>query len=359
MKLSLAPVFVGLLSLLSIGAVGCAPAEADGETTEAQDAELGAEEQSFSSYDATDEELADAADATASDHELTLFAIPAPRLVGLSWKRPGGLARRTLVSNGLGLHRSLGHAAVRVQCAATSTRPAEHFQGSVVSTGDDFRTMVLDEKAGLGVLLRTVPGALETEAQLQPTLDERYQNGRLSFLRFRISPDTCHALVDYARAFQKEDVAARYGFVRPLNREGAGCSAFSMAFLELARLDEPAFRSAWSFDVRVPLSLVGGADNPGNKVTVLDLFTTFRGWAGEDEPHRRLVGWDPTKMFTSIRTRARSALRDHSEVVEKRGRALGLVLDRRTVKPRPELSGGTYWAGPPGAPRDYWGFGDP
>lgn len=147
--------------------------------------------------------------------------------------------------------------------------------------------------------------------------------------------------------------------MRPLYREGAGCSAFSMAFLELARLDEPRFRDDWSFDVRVPMSLVGGADNPGNRVTVFELFTTFRPWAREDEPHRRLVGWDPTKMFTSIRSLARTSLRDGSIPVERRGKALGLVLDRRSVAPRDELAKRTFWAGTPGAPRDDWGFGDP
>ena len=355
---------VAFLSVLATLATGCA-----GETDDVppamsaeQEAELGAEEQSFSSYDATDAELAAAsrdAHAVTLDNELTLFAIPAPRLVGLSWKRPGGLARRTLISNGLGLHRSLGHAAVRVQCAATATHAADHFQGSVVSTGDDFRKMVLDEKAGLGVLLRAVPGALEKEEVLQSTLDERYESGRVSFIRFAISGDTCHALLDYARAFEQRGVAGQYGFVRPLYGEGAGCSAFSMAFLELARLDEERFRSQWSFDVRIPLSLVGGPDNPGNRVTIFDLFTTFGPWAREDQPHRRLVGWDPTKMFTSIRSSARSALRDHSAHVERRGRALGLVLDRRNVEPRHELSTRSFWAGAPAAPRDWWGFGDP
>src|SRR3954467_11100820 len=108
MKLCLTPAVLALASILT-GAGGAA--EPVTETTEAQDAELGAEEQSFSDYDATDDALAAVGTNTPSDHELTLFAIPAPRLVGLSGKKPGGLARRTLVSNGLGLHRSLGHAA--------------------------------------------------------------------------------------------------------------------------------------------------------------------------------------------------------------------------------------------------------
>lgn len=352
-----------LLSILPAVVSGCSAEEEPAPLDPtAQDAEIGAEEQSFASYDATDAELR-AIDGMgpshALDHELTLFAIPAPRLIGLSWRRPGGLARRTLINEGLGLHRALGHAAVRVQCAATATEPAGHFQGSVVDTGDDFRKMVLEEKAGLGVLLRTVPGALEKEEELQPTLDERYGNGRVSFIRFALSADTCHALLDYAQAFARENVAAQYGFVRPLYREGAGCSAFSMAFLELARLDERRFRDDWMFDVRVPMSLVGGRDNPSNRVTVLSLFTTFRPWASEDEPHRRLVGWDPTKMFTSIRSMARAAVRDGSLPVERRGRALGIVLDRRSVAPREELAKRTFWAGVPGAPRSYWAFGDP
>jgi hypothetical protein len=354
------------LSLLTLAVVAaastlaaCAPSD-EPAAPPPEDDELGAEEQSFAAYDATDAELAAAPAAGApSANELTLFAIPAPRLIGLSWRRPGGLARRTLLNNALGLSRSLGHAAVRVECAATATEPAGHFQGSVVDSGDDFREMVLEEKAGLGVLLRTVPGALEKEEELQPTLDERYANGRVSFIRFAIAADTCHGLLAYARELARLDVAKEYGFVRPLYKEGAGCSAFSMAFLELARLDEERFRTAWSFDVRVPLSLVGGRDNPGNRVTLLELFTTFRPWAQEDEPHRRLVGWDPTKMFTAIRSLAKTALRDKSEIVERRGKALGIVLDRTTVTPRDELARRTFWAGEPNAPRDWWGFGDP
>ena len=91
---------------------------------------------------------------------------------------------------------------------------------------------------------------------------------------------------------------------------------------------------------------------------VLELFTTFRPWASETEPHVRLAGWDPTLMFTSIRSLAKEAAKN-GEPVEKRGKAIGLVLDRRTVTPRAELAQGTYWAGNPGDPRNWWGFGDP
>lgn len=354
MKLARA-VALACLCAVPAAALACAPAEEaeDGELTEAQEAELASDEESFASYDATASELAGAEDEAHFDNELTLYAIPAPRLFGLSWKRPGGLARRTLLNNGLGLSRSLGHAAVRVTCGS------RHFQGSMIDVGTEFRDMVLKEKAGLGVLFRTVQGALEPEADLQKTLDERYENGRVSFVRFALDASTCEDLLAYAEAYEAANVQERYGFVRPLYREGAGCSAFSMAFLELAHLDDARFREAWAFDVRVPMKLIGGTDNPGNDVTVLELFTTFRPWARADEPHMRLVGWDPTKMFTSIRRWAKDASKTGEERVERRGRALGLVLDRRGTAPRTELRARTFWAGSPGAPRDFWGFGDP
>jgi hypothetical protein len=337
--------FVAALSL----AACAAPATEDEEAS--QEEALASEEESFSSYNASEAELASATpeDATVFDNELTLYAIPAPRLFGLKWNRPGGLARRVLLNEGLGFSRALGHAAVRVSCNGTT------FLGSMVDTGSEFRDMVLKEKAGLGILFRSVPGAVEDPGSLQGTLDERYENGRISFIRFKIAPDTCQALLDYVQAYKAADVGDRYGFVRPLYREGSGCSAFSMAFLELANLDEGRFRDAWGFDVRVPMTLIGGPDNPGNKVSVLKLFTTFRPWAKESEPHQRLVGWDPTLMFTSIRKWARSG----AEHVEKRGRAVGIVLDRSDVAPRAELANRTFWAGEPGAPRSYWGFGDP
>jgi hypothetical protein len=352
-KLLLAASFIVAAS----SAVACsAPADEgpDGNPNEAAqlEDELNADEESFSSYDATEEELAKAQPEAPLDNEMTLYAVPAPKLFGLKWKRPGGLARRTLLNIGLGFSRALGHAAIHLNCGG------EEFTGSVYDTGNDFKTMVMDEKAGLGVLLRTVPGTMETADELQPTLDERYGNGRVTFIRFQLSKDTCTALLDYAKEFKAKNVAKEYGFVRPLYQEGAGCSAFSMAFLELANLDEARFRSAWSFDVRIPMKLIGGQDNPGNEVSIFELFTTFRPWASETEPHRRLTGWDPTLMFTSIRGWAKEAAKK-GEPVEKRGKAIGLVLDRRSVAPRAELANRTYWAGTPGAPRNWWGFGDP
>ncbi len=288
------------------------------------------------------------ADAVVFDDQMTLWVIPAPRPFGLTWRRPGPLVRRTIFNEATGLNRGIGHAGITLECAATADRPAVHWQGSVRSTGDDFRGMIFEDKAGMGILFATVPGRLELAEELQPSLDLRARRGRLNWLRMGISSESCHALHDYVAASDEAPANDRYGFVRPLYQEGAGCSAFSMAFLQLAGLVEPWMREEWSFDVNIPMELIGGELNPDNPVGVGKLFTITRGWAEPDEPQLRLNGWEPTYMFHSIhaRTFAQGAR------VEHWGRATGLVLDRRDAVPSPSLMDGSFFSGEPAPDSD-------
>ncbi len=282
-------------------------------------------------------------DSARFEHELTLWAIPAPRPLGLTWSRPGRLVRRTIFNEALDLNRGIGHAGITLQCGATDERPAAHWQGSVRSTGDDFRRLVFEDKAGMGILFAAVPGRLDREDELQETLELRARRGQLAWIRTGIPGETCHALLDYVRGYDERAVDDLYGFVRPLHQEGAGCSAFSMAFLYLAGLEEPWMREEWIFDVRIPTALIGGELHPGNEVGLLRLLSITRGWADPGEAHIRLNGWDPTFMFHSIQARAEG----HAVEVERWRRAVGLVVDRRHTPARPALLEGRYFTGEP------------
>jgi hypothetical protein len=315
----------------------------DGEVTEA---DLRAEDaESFAPLEATEAELSGSkGGARRFDHEFTLFAIPAPKLTSLSWRSPGALARRTLINEGFGFSRAIGHVAIRLDCGAYNGKAAEHRQTGQSNEGDEFRTMVMKEKAGLGVLFRTVSGVLETEEELNVTFKERYENGRITFLRHGISGETCHALLDYIKTYDARDVEKQYGFVRPSHQEGSGCSAFGLSMMKLAGLMEPYMQSEWAFDVKVPMTLIGGTTNPGNSVGVARLFLLGRPWAREGEPNLRINGWDPTMMFKSIRLRAKKT---DAANVESRGKATGIVVDATTRLPSTELKNGTYFKGTP------------
>jgi len=291
---------------------------------------------------------------TAFANQLTLFAIPSPRPAELSWKKPGKLVRRVLFNElgkmtGLGFHRSLGHAGVRVECESPYvTRTGDSttfFQGSMTNLdSSQFNDLLMKDKIGLGMLFDNVDGQIESPEVLEETLQKRYKNGRVSFLRIGISADTCTDLLAYAEAYRDANVQRNYGLAaRPLYREGAGCSAFSMAFLELGNLVEDRYVDEWSFSVRAPKKLVGGTQNPDNRVGLWKLFWVTRGWAGPDEDGYDVFGWDPTLMFHSIRAMAEDHVRAGGTSAEGRGRAIGLVLDRTSVVPRSALSDHTFF----------------
>jgi hypothetical protein len=250
---------------------------------------------------------------------------------------------------GLGFHRRLGHAGVRIECAqpfvAESGESTSYFQGSMTNVdSNQFNQLLMDDKIGLGMLFDNVDGAIETAEVLEETLQKRYGNGRVSFMRFGIGAETCTDLLAYVHAYRQANIHEYYGLAaRPLYREGSGCSAFSISFLELANLVEERFVDEWTFSVRAPAELVGGSRNPGNRVGLWKLFWLTRSWASPDEEGFDVFGWDPTLMFDSIRDMAEQDVRAGGNSAEARGRAIGLVIDRTDVEPSEALSDRTFF----------------
>jgi hypothetical protein len=296
-------------------------------------------------------------------HTITLYAIAAPTSLlnqsGISWVSPGALVRTTLINEGgsvfAGFTRSIGHAGIALSCEAHAGKPKGKFVGSQTTlNGKDLNDKVLHEQVGLGMMVDNVPGKIEPEADLQKSVDDRILNGGMSYIRFQIAPSVCHALLDYQKAYVAAGVHMNYGLkARPLYKEGAGCSAFSMAFLELGNLIEPAMRSAWSFNVRIPRwtqplvgspePLIGGTLFPGEKIPVLRVSTLTRGWAGPNEDGVDMFGWDPTLMHNWIDQASSKGQLPTGGKAESKGKARGIVLDRRTQPGSTGLTSGTFF----------------
>lgn len=280
------------------------------------------------------------------------------------WTSPGGLTRQVLLNEAgaavLDFKHTIGHAAVRLDCAATPTRAAAKFAGAMTNANDaDFRDMVLTEQVGLGVMFESVAGRLQDDAEIQADLDAAKQSGGMNYVRFGIDADVCQKLVDYAAEYRQRGIDKVYGLaVRPLYGEGAGCSAFAVSFLELGGLLEQRFRDAWSFHVRVPMwtapligspePLIGGARNPGVKIPVTRVASLTRDWASPTEEGVDIAGWDPTQMNESIDGYIDDALAhpNGGAKVETTGKLRGLLLDRTKVAPSPALSTGNYFQSP-------------
>lgn len=274
------------------------------------------------------------------DNELTVWVMPAPRPAELSWRTPGALIR-TVVTNAVGemmhvMGRKLGHMGVTLRCAATPTAPAFTWQGSMKGSNKaEFQDIVVKQGYGLGVLFHRFSGRLETAAEMQESIDQRYRTGRISWVRVGVSAPTCRRLVSWLGEMQRAGVDKYYGLAaNPRLREGAGCSAFSMSFMEQGGFLERAY-TPWSFDLRAPMSLIGGPET-GRKISLARGLAVTRGWAKPNEPGKRIFGWDPTQAFHWLK-RAAPLVRWGKPVfstpalVERRKNAVGIVLDRRSV----------------------------
>jgi hypothetical protein len=272
----------------------------------------------------------------ASAAELTLYFYPSPG--GVNWESPKTLAR-SVMGNSLtpskSAKHSIGHVSVRWNCFPPMGEAGEFQTGMTTATDSEERDLLLSKNVGLGILFHTFEGRLQEEREIESDLEARLENGKVSWITFEIREPSCLRLVQYYDEFRGYGYDRFYGLpLRPLYREGAGCSAFGASFLELAGVLEPEFRERWTRQISVPLDLIG---DPATKKEVGILTLLFSGradrWARADEPHRDVFFWDPDLMHRWVLEKWQAEKRSPSPDYrrEKRGKALGLIVDRMAV----------------------------
>jgi len=263
--------------------------------------------------------------------QLTLYAIPAPRR--MRWSSPRALAFRAITNQAAFWHRdskrSIGHAFVRLQSSATGR---DQMVGMTSRVYSEDRDLILEDGYGMGVLGADMMGRLETDEELRAGWEERARTGLIASLRFQVSPEAMARMEQFLEEFLAQGLDDHYGGAnRPRYREGGGCSAFAMAFLELAGLVGPE-HEAWRVFFNVPEALYGGPLT-GNTVTLKQVVLDGGRWASEDEPHVKMMLWDPTLMFRWIEDTWRAETREPTGAwgLEKHHMAKGLVRDVRSV----------------------------
>lgn len=261
------------------------------------------------------------------EYEFTLYSMPSPREI--DWKSPAGLARSAVLNRLTTRHLKHKHAIGHV-FIGLSDGETEILTGSVPDVNNTSNDKVLKEKYALGILFTDIEGRLEDTADLQAELTDRYKSGRIGFIRFKLSEEMFRRLSSYLTQYRARGYGKIYnGLNRPREGLGAGCSAFGVAFLEIAGLMHPQWKQAWPIRVRIPLDLIGGPLT-GNKVPLQKiLFRT--NWAKETEPHRVLELYEPYYIWAWIQKtwKAEKERPSGNVQLDQRGKALGLVYDCR------------------------------
>lgn len=268
---------------------------------------------------------------TASAQELTLYTMCPPR--SLNWKSPRSLTFGTVGNQLTFIHRQHKHAIghVFVELKGESER---EMAGSVPTgnTPED-REMILKKGFCMSILFADIKGRLETAADLDPQIPERYKSGRIAFITFKLSKSTYERVKTYIHEYRARGYDRIYnGLNRPREGLGAGCSAFGISCIEIAGLLHPVWQDVWARHVKVPMALMGGPRGGNKKVSILKVLGWNR-WADESEEGRRLDLYDPDLIYKWIaetwkkESEKTSSSTETKVTLVKRGKALGLVYD--------------------------------
>lgn len=269
--------------------------------------------------------------ATASAQELTLYTMCPPR--SMNWNSPRGLAFGAVGNQLTFIHRQHKHAIGHVFVELKNETERE-MAGSVPSGGSsENRDMILKLGYCMGILFADIKGRLETAADLDPQIPERYESGRIAFITFKLSKSTYERVKTYIHEYRSRGYDRIYnGLNRPREGLGAGCSGFGVSCLEVAGLLHPVWQDVWARHIKVPMALIGGPLGENKKVSILKAITWKR-WANESEEGRQLDLYDPDLIYKWIgetwkKESAKPGTSTETKVtLVKRGKALGLVYD--------------------------------
>lgn len=277
-------------------------------------------------------------DDSTEIHEITLFLMPT--MYPLDWSSPSSLYKSMLQvylkTIGLKDNYLLGHVAVRLNTPLLD-EPLYTAQSSKKS--QERIDMVMKEKVGFGILGAALSGRIEPTEEIQHKLSVYRERGKLGFITFRVQRAVMERILRFYAHYQQtitEDVAPSdfYGgaFWPRYHNEGAGCSTFAFAMLDLGNLI-PEEADRWKIDVKIPMNIIGGKFNKGKKVKNRTIKKTKSWYSGEGEKNIDYVEyfvWDPAYMLDWVLEKHRNPDTTYQLVFDNK--APGVYKDARNIE---------------------------
>jgi len=242
--------------------------------------------------------------AGESAHWLTVFVIPSK--VTYDWSSPRSLLNsffKNYAKNLLKKERYLlGHAFIELETPIGSD---DILTGMRAVTRDEQQHLVLNEHYGLSILGADLKGRLEKAENLKEKVEFYSKKGALAFITFLINEEAAQRMHDFFEVYSSGDDTLtsprfHYGgaFWPRYHGEGAGCSAFALAFMDLGGILRDEY-GEWKAEVNIPKDLMGGPYNEGHSVKLKEIRQRHQ-WADSTEAHEPFEIYDPTFMYDWI-----------------------------------------------------------
>lgn len=242
-------------------------------------------------------------------HEFTVYVMPT--LHPLSWESPSALYKtmRSCYVKTIGVKDNylLGHVAVGFN---TPLLPGPLLIAQTSGELKEKLDLIFKDKVGYAIIGAALQGRIETHEELRHKLDVYAKRNKLAFIRYKVSELAAKRMLDFVAEYSakmNEHYAPSdfYGgaFWPRYHQEGAGCSAFGMALLDLVNLLPEEHVKDWELKVDIPMELIGGKFNKGNKVKNSALRRTNSWYNGDGLPNVDFVSYavyEPSIMFDWI-----------------------------------------------------------
>lgn len=262
--------------------------------------------------------------SSLSAAELEFYFYRSP--YGLEWDSPKKLLISTIENYMSGEAHIIGHVHIKLSCSSTAS-PV--YSGMTMADSSEEGKLLLEDQVGLGIMFHNFKGKLEDSNEVEREVGQEVPTGRLNILRLKISETTCERLKTYYHDYKINDYGKNYGLTnRPLNKEGAGCTAFAFSYFQLAGFSDIEEFQKWSRQMRVPESLIGGGST-GRRIDLLEILFSpdSKRWANQNEPGRDIVFWDADLMYSWVDKLWNSKRKNIKYKKFMRGKSKGIYMD--------------------------------
>lgn len=243
-----------------------------------------------------------------SVNELTIYVMPT--LLPLDWSSPASLHAsmkncylKTIAQQDNYL---LGHIAVKLK---SSLLPKPLLIAQTSGSLQEKLDLIFKQKIGFGIMGAALKGRIESEAELNHKLSVYAKRKKLAFITYQINEKAAKRMIDFITQYSQKmnDKYAPCDFYGgafwPLYKnEGASCSSFGMALLEITNL-LPVDAGAWKLNKNIPIDLIGGEFNNNKKVKDRTIRRTEKWHSGNGKRNVDFVEYfvyEPSIMFDWI-----------------------------------------------------------
>jgi len=265
---------------------------------------------------------------------LNLYLFPSPSTY--NWNSPGSLTRsvvkNTIIPTKYLYRHALGHVSVEVICEKTSFSDSFYqLTGMTMAENSEDSDLILKKKIGLGVMFYPMKGRLQTDEEVYTDMQDRLGSKKLNWLKFKINNLACMRIKRYLEIYQNENLDRTYGLVfNPRKREGAGCSAFAISFLELAGLMRDEFKLRWSRRFFANHNL-NGYNGGIDEISILKLMfgKNSKKWGTDSRDGKEIFFWEPNLIYKWINETYKRESKYPTGIysLERYGKSIGLMRD--------------------------------